>query len=134
MIKSGIKKKLKVLIIEDNKVDRKMLQAMLSKSQYGTFQAETCESLNETLKILYKKKFDAVLLDLNLPDSRGIETLRKLNSEFPKLPIVVNTGAYQDELGLKAVTRGAQDYLIKGKYDSYGLSKSFYYAIQRKKV
>lgn len=134
MIKSGIKKKLRVLIIEDNKVDRKMLQGMLSKSLYGTFEIHTCDSLKETLKLLSKKKFDAVLLDLNLPDSRGIETLRRLNTKFPKLPIIVNTGAYQDELGLKAVTRGAQDYLIKGKYDSYGLSKSFYYAIQRKKV
>lgn len=134
MVKSAGKRKLKVLIIENNRVDRKMLQSMLAKSSYGIFIAETRETLVEAVEVLRKKKFDVALLDLNLPDSHGMNTLRNLNKEFPGLPIVVNTGVYQDEVGLKAVTRGAQDYLIKGKYESYGLSKSLYYAVERKKA
>ena len=134
MSKSGIKKKIKVLIIENSKVDRKVLQTMLSKSTYGVFEIHACETFSTATQILQKKKFDVAILDLNLPDSRGLDTLRKLNKEFPNLPIVVNTGVYQDEVGLKAITRGAQDYLIKGKYLAYGLSKALYYAIERKKA
>jgi signal transduction histidine kinase len=128
------KKKIKVLVVEDNKVDRRLLQGMLSKSTHGTFEIETAESMAKAIELLNKHKFDVALLDLNLPDSRGLETLRKLNKEFLHLPIVVNTGAYEDEIGLKAVTRGAQDYLIKGKYETYGLSKALFYAIERKKA
>src|SRR3989338_3777119 len=134
MSKSGIKKKIKVLIIENSKVDRKVLQTMLSKSTYGVFEIHACETFSTATQILQKKKFDVAILDLNLPDSLGLDTLRKLNKEFPNLPIVVNTGVYQDEVGLKAITRGAQDYLIKGKYLAYGLSKALYYAIERKKA
>ena len=128
------KKKLKVLIIENSPVDIKMLQGLLAKSSYGIFETEIHNNLKDAMEVLGKKKVDVVLLDLNLPDSRGLETLRRLNKDFPKLPIVVNTGVYQDEMGLKAVTQGAQDYLIKGKYESYGLSKSLYYAIERKRA
>lgn len=133
MAQSKLKKKVRVLIIEDNKVDRRILLGMLAKSSYGSFDIEISETFKKTIGFLEKKKFDVALLDLNLPDSRGLETLRKLNKEFPHLSIVVNTGVYEDELGLKAVTRGAQDYLIKGKYQSYGLSKALYYAIERKR-
>lgn len=128
------KKRLSVLIIENNPVDTKMLQGMLAQSTYGSFDTQTASTLEEALQSLSQYKFDAALLDLNLPDFRGMETLHMLNRQLPQLPIVVNTGEYQDDVGLKAVTSGAQDYLIKGKYKSYGLSKSLYYAVERKRA
>jgi len=111
-----------------------MLTGMLSHSPpLGSFEIHLAETLNKAYKLLEKKKFDVALLDLNLDDSSGLQSLKKLNEKCPLLPIVINTGSYPDDLGLKAITSGAQDYLIKGKYKSYGLSKSLYYAVERKR-
>ncbi len=128
------KKRLNVLIIENNPVDNRMLKGMLSKSTYGSFKIQVSETLNQAFQLLFHQKFDVVLLDLNLTDSKGLDTLKKVNKKFPLIPIVVNTGEYEDDVGLRAVTCGAQDYLIKGKYKAYGLSKSLYYAVERKKA
>ena len=131
---STTKKILQVLIVENNQVDIRMLTRLLSKSTYGSFQTETADSLKGAFEQLSRGSFQVILLDLNLQDSSGLETLRKFTAAFPEIAIVVNTGAYEDDLGLQAVTCGAQDYLIKGKYESYGLSKALYYAIQRKRA
>jgi len=131
---SDFKKTLRVLIVENSAVDRKMLIGMLSSGPYGTFEAETTATLGEAFDVLSQKHFDVVLLDLNIDDSDGIATLERLHKKFPEIAIVVNTGAFQDDLGLKSVTMGAQDYLIKGMYKAYGLVKSLYYAIERKKA
>lgn len=128
------KRKLTVLIVENNPVDTKMLQGMLSQSSYGSFDTQVAPDLEFALQAISQNSIDIALLDLNLPDSKGMQTLTILNRAFPHLPIVVNTGEYEDDVGLKAVTSGAQDYLIKGKYKSYGLSKSLYYAVERKKA
>ena len=134
MIDPNFHQKISVLIIENNRVDSKMLRGMLNKAPMGTFSVEVCDNLTESFQLLSRHNFDVALLDLNLKDSHGLDTLVKLNAAFPHLPIVVNTGAYLDDLGLKAVTSGAQDYLIKGKYLPYGLIKALYYAIERKKA
>jgi len=125
---------LRVLIVENNPVDATMLSGMLTKSTFGSFAIETAHSLDECFRIMQNQSFDVVLLDLNLKDSDGLDTLTRLHGKFPLMAVVVNTGAYQDPLGLKAITCGAQDYLIKGKYKSYGLVKSLYYAIERKRA
>lgn len=133
-MKSELRKTLNVLIVENSAVDRKMLLGMLSRGPYGVFDADSANSLDEAFNILSSKGFDVVLLDLNIDDSNGIETLKRMHAKFPKIAIVVNTGAFQDDLGLKSVTMGAQDYLIKGMYKAYGLVKALYYAIERKKA
>lgn len=133
-MKSNFHKTLNVLIVENSEVDRKMLIGMLTKAPYGSFELESSETLKGAFQLLESKLFDVILLDLNLNDSDGIETLEKINKGFPDVAIVVNTGAFQDDLGLTAVTKGAQDYLIKGMYKAYGLVKSLYYAIERKKA
>jgi len=125
---------LNVLIIENNPVDCAMLSGMLSKSTFGSFRLKGTDSLNQSFKILAEGTWDVVLLDLNLKDSSGLKTLHQLHDQFPRIAIVVNTGVYQDSLGLKAITCGAQDYLIKGKYKSYGLVKALYYAVERKRA
>ncbi len=129
-----LKRTLQVLIVENSDVDRAVLINMLSKAPYGSFQISATDSLLETFELLKQSVVDVILLDLNIKDSNGIDTLQRLHSRHPSIAVVVNTGEYQDDLGLKAVTLGAQDYLIKGMYKSYGLVKALYYAIERKKA
>lgn len=126
-------KGLNVLVVENNQVDSKMLSGILSKSYFGPFNLQTADTLQTAFQILNNNNFDVVLLDLNLKDSAGLNTLQRLHEKYPDLPIVVNTGVYEDDLGLEAIKYGAQDYLIKGMYRPYGLIKALYYAVERKK-
>jgi signal transduction histidine kinase len=75
-----------------------------------------------------------VLLDLNLPDSQGIETLIRVESEFPEIPIIVLTGQEDEAMAVEAVKQGAQDYLIKGTVDGNQLVRSIRYALERKRI
>ncbi len=122
---------IRVLIVEDNKVDRKVLEYMLY--EYASFLKSTA-SFQEAMEELTKNKFDVIILDLNLPDISGAETLIKLNESYPDTAIVVNTGVYDEENGLDALAKGAQDFLIKGKYSAYTLNKSIRYAMERKRL
>jgi len=123
-----------VLGVEDNHIDRKILHSMLKKIMHEKSTLKTTDSLKGAEKLLEEYKFDVVLLDLNLPDSKGTNSLEVLNTKYPKMAIVINTGAYDDELGLETIREGAQDFLVKGKYSSYTLNKTLHYAIQRKKL
>jgi len=128
------KKTLRVLVVENNPLDARLLKSMLVKSSFGEFDAVMTNTLRNAFELLAQREFDAVLLDLNLDDSTGLDSLSTLHAKFPKVAIVVNTGSYRESTGLKAVSSGAQDYLIKGKYKAYGLVKSLYYAVERKRV
>ncbi len=123
---------LNILVVEDEVVNSTLLQAALSKSPLSISEVKSAESLSASFELLDENKFDVVLLDLNLPDSKGLDTLARVSQRYPRLAIVVITGEYGEDLGLEAVAGGAQEYLIKGKYDLHSLSKSIHYAIQRK--
>jgi len=126
-------KPLKILVVEDELVNSKLVLGMLSKSSLSISEVVCAESLKAAVEILDNDDIDVVLLDLNLPDSAGLDTLARVG-KYPDVAVVVITGGYDDKLGLKAVTKGAQEYLIKGKYDIQTLSKSIYYAIHRKQA
>ena len=81
-----------------------------------------------------KETFDAVLLDLNLPDCHGFDTFSSVHCRFPKVPIIVLTGSVDEELATKAVKEGAQDYLFKDELTSRNLSHASLFAIQRKRI
>ena len=125
---------LKVLVIEDNQVDRKMLESMLTESEDFTSFIKITDTLKDGIDMLDQHEFDVVLLDLNLPDSEGVNTITDLIAVNSRIAIVINTGAYEDELGLKALSLGAQDFLIKGKYNAYVLNKVLHYAVERKRL
>jgi len=125
---------LKVLLVEDSLSDRRLLETMLLESSNPVSLLKSSDSLAGALKLLRQYQFDVVILDLNLTDSFGEETLVNLNRERPDIPVVVNTGAYQEEVGLGTLSVGAQDFLVKGKYNSYVLVKALYYAVERKRV
>lgn len=130
---TGFTRLLKVLIVEDNNVDRRILESMLKGDKKYTSLLKVSDTLEGTLKLMLEHDFDVIVLDLNLPDSEGEETLLKLNQTHPNVAIVVNTGAYEDEVGLKTLSVGAQDFLIKGKYTAYLLNKVLHYAVERKR-
>ena len=94
----------------------------------------TTERLESAIELLNSTHFDIVLLDLRLPDSAGLETLITLSKSQPKVPIIVTTGEGGEEMGLKAVANGAQDYLIKGEFNTQTLIKSIFYSIEHKKA
>ncbi|MDD4957009.1 MAG: response regulator [Candidatus Omnitrophica bacterium] len=130
------KRFIKVLIVEDEPTSRKLVDNMLKAASENTYATKDVGTLKEAREMMSSDKvpYDVVLLDLNLPDSTGLDTLTAMDKEFSWAPIVVITGAYEEELGLEAVSKGAQDYLIKGKYDIGMLTKTILYAIDRKKL
>ena len=124
-----------VLVVEDNPAQVKLLCENLRTSGYGlSFTIASASSLDETLEFLRKNEIDALLLDLSLPDSCGIETVERVRANFPHTPIVVLTGNEDEAVSLMAVKMGAQDYLIKGQVDQKALIRSILYAIERKKA
>jgi len=128
------KQTLKVLVVEDSFADRRLLESMLLESPNPTALLKSSDSLAGAFKLLKEYRFDVAILDLNLTDSFGEETLVKFNKECPQLAVVVNTGAYEEELGLESLRIGAQDFLVKGKYNAYVLNKALHYAVERKRI
>ena len=126
--------RLTILLIEDNPAHARLIKEMCLDCETVDMdlQWETCIALG--LARLRKGGVIGVLLDLNLPDSQGIETLTRVDSEFPEIPIIVLTGQEDEAMAVEAVKRGAQDYLIKGVVDRNQLVRSIRYAIERKRM
>ncbi|MGD1807529.1 putative bifunctional diguanylate cyclase/phosphodiesterase [Dapis sp. BLCC M126] len=123
---------LNVLLIEDNPGDVFLILEMLRLANTTKFIVTQVERLEEGLTQLQKHKFEVILLDLNLPDSRGIETVISINQQAPHTPIIVLTVINSKELGIEAVREKAQDFLIKEQVSTAFLVRSIYYAIERK--
>lgn len=124
----------RVLLVEDNAGDVSLMREMLGLSRSATFTMDSAARLSEAMRMAEKSPPDIVLLDLGLPDSAGLNTLEKMNGAFPKLPIIVLTGLTDVELGVQAMTLGAQDYIVKGDVDEASLERAIRYAIQRKRM
>jgi PAS domain S-box-containing protein len=125
---------IKILLIEDNPDDAELLLHMLAEIPSADFELRHTERLGEALERLVEESFDAVFLDLGLPDSQGLETLCKIRHQFPGVPVLVLTGLDDQMLGVKAVQEGAQDYLVKGQVNGETLVRAVRYAIERKRV
>jgi len=123
----------KILLIESNPAAADKIRAALAAAGSGSFEVEWVRELSEGLARLTKKGIDAVLLELSLPDSHGIETFDNLFSAAPDIPILV-LGNGNEALAKEAVGRGAQDYLLAGHLDSYSLPRALRNAIERKAV
>src|ERR1700730_14230742 len=122
---------IKVLLVEDNLGDARLLKEYLKEQEGCLFELIHVDRLSEALRVLGVESFGIVLLDLSLPDAQGLDTIRRLHSHAEHVPIVVLTGLNDEEVALAAVEQGAQDYLIKGQVDGSLLARSLRYAIQR---
>jgi len=126
--------KIKVLLIEDNPGDVLLIREMLDDSEQIHFEVMNAARLDDGLKFLVKNSFDAILLDLCLPDSKGIDTFNIMKYNATNIPIIVLTGLKDDIFAVSAVGRGAQDYLVKGEFTNKQLIRSITYAIERKRI
>ena len=123
---------IKILYIEDDSFDSKYIQSLASKiNEFATL--EIAHTLSDGLEKMLISDYDCVLLDLSLPDSKGLETIEIVKQNQPLLPLVVFTGLNDQHSALQAINKGAQDYLIKGEITVKLLKKSVFYAIERHK-
>lgn len=126
---------IKVLLVEDDAVERRLVERLLSRClQPVEFAVEPVGSLPATVECLGSKEYDIVLLDLGLSDSNGIETVRKVSEVNPRLPIVVLTGLDDEEIGLSAIKNGAADYLVKSQSLENLLVRTIRFALERKQA
>jgi pilus assembly protein CpaE len=121
---------IKVLLIEDNRLEARQTQQWLGAAD-DAFEIECVDQLQLGLERLSQGGIDIVLLDLNLPDSRGLETFTKLHKQSPQVPVVVLTGEFDDALGPAAMEQGAQDYLVKQQADAASLTRVVRFALAR---
>src|SRR5438105_1256063 len=123
---------MRVLLIEDNPDDVLFVQEELAQAGRGDWAVESASLLSAGLTRLARGGVDVLLTDLGLPDSQGLDTLRRVREQAPELPIVVLTGTGDDALGLQAVSEGAQDYLYKGEVQGRALLRTIRFAMQRR--
>lgn len=126
-----------ILLVEDDAINAQLIQTLLSDSHDSvlaegfSFDLSLVTNLTEALNILTEKDFDVILLDLTLPDGKGIESLLKIKENAPDIPIIVQT-AYQDEtIIVRAFQLGANGYLRKKDLDSNSLIYAIRIAIER---
>ncbi len=124
---------IKVLLLEDDPGDADYIRALLSETD-SRVNVTYAGRLSSGVEHLAKDKFDVVLSDLGLPDSQGLETFIRIHTIYPDMPIIVLTGLHDEELAVKAVRSGAQDYLVKGRVESESLLKSIRYSVERQKL
>jgi len=125
---------IKVLLIEDNPGDARLLREALADGEGMSFELECADRLSAGLERLAQGGIELLLLDLGLPDSQGLDALDRVQTEVPDVPIIVLTGTQDEGLGMKAVQIGAQDYLVKGEVDARLLVRSMRYAIERHRL
>ena len=125
---------LQALLVEDDDAYATMLQAELTAESSARVSVERARSLSDATARLAARPFDAILLDLGLPDSSGLDTYARLASAAGDTPIVVLTASDDDGLALGAVHAGAQDYLVKSAADAYHVARSLRYACERARL
>jgi PAS domain S-box-containing protein len=133
-METDVTQQLKILIVEDDIVDRKSLQRLLSQSTLSISDIKSAECLDTALGFLDKDHFDIVFLDLGLPDSQGIESFSAIYAKTPNVPVIVLSGLDDEETAVMAVKKGVQDYFVKGQIDSNLLTRAVRYAIERKRT
>ncbi len=125
---------IQILLIEDNLAEARLLQEILKHNLNSQFAVTHVLRLGAAILQLNSARFDVALLDLTLPDSDGLASLDAVSHHMPSLPIVVLTNTNDDELAIKAVQHGAQDYLVKRHVNLDVLVRSIRYAIERKQA
>jgi len=123
----------KVLLVEDNLRDARLVEIFLDESDLYNNEIVNKKTLKGAISTLHETTFDVVLLSLNLSDSKGFETLERLLAAHPKANVVVLT-RIEEDLSIRALQAGAQDYLVKGDFGSDYLAKTLRFAIARNRT
>ncbi|MEO8139330.1 MAG: response regulator [Gemmatimonadota bacterium] len=125
---------IRVLLIEDNPADARLVKEMLRETGAGWVTLTHSRDLTHAVDLLRDQGFNIILLDLSLPDSEGLGTFVRAQAQAQNVPIVVLAGLEDEEMALRAVAAGAQDYLIKGRVDSHLLYHALRCAIERHRM
>lgn len=122
----------RLLLVEDNPGDARLIEEMVREAGADSFTlVPRVDRLASALEAIQRGGIDLVLLDLSLPDSHGLDTFSKLHEAAPDLPVIVLSGLDDHEMALKTVHLGAQDYLVKGRFDGELLARAMRYAVER---
>lgn len=124
----------RVLMIEDDAGYARLVEILLAESDLLSCEIEICTTLAAGLAAMDQEQFAAILLDLNLPDSQGFETLQKVLHHSSQRNVIVLTGRFDRQMGIQAVKAGAQDFLVKGNFDDAQLAKVLRYSIERNHI
>lgn len=125
---------IQLLLVEDNSGDVRLLREMLSEREPDKFALADVGHMSAAVIHLANNAVDIVLLDLGLPDAKGLEGVRRARAAASRLPLIVLTGSDDESLADQALREGAQDFLVKGQIDTSGLLRAIRYATQRKKA
>ncbi len=117
-----------ILLIEDNPGDIRLVEEILRESHEPTIQITVASSLEKAKKIIAAESIHAILLDLNLPDSQGLQTFKQVHRFSMRLPVIIMSVLSDKELIFQAMKEGAQDYLIKGHIENDSLIRAIRYA------
>lgn len=131
--KQNLSAPLHILLIEDDEGDRELALEYLKADRQNLYQVTWAESLEAGLALLEQTHFDAIILDLVLPDSRGVTTVSKLCARSGGIPVIVSSYFDENALASKVIELGAQDYLAKDHMDSQTLSRTLSRALARAK-
>lgn len=120
-----------VLVVEDDPEHALIIRQSLARAGDGACEVSQVTRFDEALSDLAERRFDVILLDLSLPDSKGLDGIRSLRARFPEIPVVVLTASDSEVLGVESVRAGAQDYLVKGHVTGPVLVRAIRYAMAR---
>ncbi|MGD0344893.1 MAG: hybrid sensor histidine kinase/response regulator [Acidimicrobiales bacterium] len=125
---------LKLLLVEDSPSDAMLIGAYLQEGLHGSVELARVQTLESGLSWLSEDDIDAVLLDLGLPDSSGLNTYQRVQDEFPDMPVVIISALAGLDVAKRAVSLGAQDFVIKGDLTPTTLARAVIYAVARQGV
>ena len=123
-----------ILIIEDDQVFAEMVQFQLSTSGIALENIISIDSISEAKEIKKYQEPDVILLDLNITDSSGVETYDTIYKLFPLASIIVLSGMDDESIALEIVSKGGQDYVLKGDLNAQVLNKTIKYGLLRRKL
>ena len=127
-------KLLKILLVEDNLAETELIEELLAEVIPNQFEITAVKRLSNGIQCLLKAKYNIILLDLSLPDSQGIDTIVQMKAQAPTVPIVILTALNDETVAIEAVRQGAQDYLVKGKFEGELLVRAIRYAVERQHI
>jgi len=120
-------------LVEDNPGDVLIVKEYLKYSEIN-FDLTHSSTLSDAMSQASSNGFDVILLDLGLPDSLGLETLKRMNASALKAPVIIMTGLDDEDIALTSLKEGAQDYLFKNSLSSQNIVHSIRYRMERKKI
>ncbi|QIV83040.1 PP2C family protein-serine/threonine phosphatase [Mycolicibacterium frederiksbergense] len=126
-------RRLSLLLVEDDRADALLVEELIADAD-GEFDFVWSQTVSEAARSLTEQRPDCILLDLNLPDSTGMDAVHRLGGLDNTIPIIVLTGYNDEPFGVSAVSSGAQDYLVKGRVEPDTLRRAVLYAIERKRA